>query len=466
MGVQGIPEGGLAMKLRAKATVAIAIRRQYFRALAVPFMVVWAIGTAHAGGPRGVKDPLVARGQSLFHRAWEPYDARSHGGDGLGPSFNERSCAACHSQGGPGGGGPSSKDVNILTAEKLSEAADPAERRDALRKLHAGLGDARSVVVHRFGTDPEHENWRNSLMEATGAPGFFTIRSIGRGAVPGVSLAWSRRNTPALFGLGLVDRLPDEVLEAVARRSYPGFPEVTGRLSRLPDGRIGRFGWKAQLPTLEDFVLTACAGELGLEVPGHPQAGDSRNWHYEARGLDMNQAECDAMVAFVRQLPAPIEVSPAGSSQKDSVSRGRLVFEKIGCAACHLPRLGDVDGIYSDLLLHEMGNELSDSGVYYGDSSQPPGQLASRAEWRTPPLWGIRVSGPYLHDGRAKTMVSAVVMHGGEGVGSANLFRALQTSDRKDLIHFLLSLAPPRPGADSRRQTHVVRISAASRDTR
>ena len=101
------------------------------------------------------------------------------------------------------------------------------------------------------------------------------------------------------------------------------------------------------------------------------------------------------------------------------------MFESAGCAACHRPSLGNVDGIYSDLLLHDMGPALSDSGSYYGitepDSSRSKDGV-KKQEWRTPPLWGFRDSAPYLHDGRAKNLEEAVALHGGEAKEPAKRF--------------------------------------------
>ena len=118
------------------------------------------------------------------------------------------------------------------------------------------------------------------------------------------------------------------------------------------------------------------------------------------------------------------------------------MFESAGCATCHQPALGDVDGIYSDLLLHDMGPGLSDSGSYYGitrpDSSSDG---VKQQEWRTPPLWGFRDSGPYLHDGRAKNLEEAVALHGGEAAKSAQRFFKLIPDERLRVQAFLRSLA-------------------------
>jgi CxxC motif-containing protein (DUF1111 family) len=244
-----------------------------------------------------------------------------------------------------------------------------------------------------------------------------------------------------LFGAGLIDALPDPVFFAAAQ-SQP--EEIQGRVHQMKDGRIGRFGWKAQTATLRDFVLTACANELGLEVPDHHQAASPLDPDAEAKGLDLMGDECDALVAYVGSLPPPVETIPTDPQASRDVEEGRRLFTAIGCAGCHTPSLGDISGIYSDLLLHEMGESLGDQGNYYGLES--PGS-ASDTEWRTPPLWGIRDSGPYLHDGRAPSLAVAVARHGGQGAKSARRFRVLTLSELSQVRAFLRSLASPNPEA-------------------
>ena len=300
------------------------------------------------GGCADAPEARIARGRSLFLREWVPGEPSDPGGDGLGPVYNETSCVACHNQGGVGGGGPASRNVDLIAAAATTDidggkgltGRDPASGpdRDALIDLHAGFRGSTSVVLHRFGTDRATTS-RGGCSSSTrgGACGRGVLRA-GRGAAPSgarepgaadqallPSWAWHRtpspnpvehgdftlfhfqRNPIALFGAGLIDAVPDAVLEAAARRRFPAFPEITGRVSRLPDGRIGRFGWKAQVATLEEFVLTACAVELGLEVPGRHQAGDPRDGAYRAQGLDLTPEQCQDLVAFVRSLPAPAE---------------------------------------------------------------------------------------------------------------------------------------------------------------
>src|SRR5262249_6398212 len=124
-----------------------------------------------------------------------------------------------------------------------------------------------------------------------------------------------------------------------------------GRVAKLVDGRIGRFGWKGEFATLNDFVKAACANELGLSNPGRPQPAPLGNLDHQAPGDDLSDAQCGLMTDYIRSLARPIETTPADSAARKLVEAGRRVFASIGCADCHSPDLGPVRGLYSDLLL-------------------------------------------------------------------------------------------------------------------
>jgi len=410
-------------------------------------------------------------GRELFERIWLRNDPRSHGGDGLGPVFNAQSCVACHNLGGPGGAGTLDRNIEIATASRQlpeymgfsysfsmdfgagrfdyrlgsnpqgsSHRESPADIR-FLAALHAGFQDSRSVVLHRFGIDPTYNSWRESV---PGRHGPVLIRS-------------SERNPPPLFGSGRLDAIADQAIEAAARRKPSGSAQLKGRVSRLKDGRIGRFGWKAQTATLEEFVLSAAAGELGLEIPSRHQAADPRLPGLAASGLDMDQQECNLLVDYVRNLPVPVAVKADGDKDNAQIKAGEAAFKAVGCTNCHLPKLGDVEGIYSDLLLHDMGSQLADADTYTVFSGEPPQadraglvdrvrggtDAASAREWRTPPLWGLRDSAPYLHDGRAASIAEAITLHGGQGSPSARRYAELSPRRKQQIEAFLMSLAPP-----------------------
>ena len=402
-----------------------------------------------------------ALGQLLFAKEWAVNDPASHGGDGLGPVYNETSCVGCHGLGGPGGAGPESKNVILVTASP--NGCGPTQ---SLAQIHPGFRNSRSTVIHRFGSDPEYALWRRRFFDPNAEKGPKTQRLAGEEAVKavikavrqqslmdrqringfqlpavnGFALTLVERNTPALFGLGQIDEISSDELVAVAE-NQPA--EVRGRVSRTKQGRIGRYGWKAQIPSLHEFVRAACANELGLEVPGHSQARSPLDPSRKPDGYDLNEEECDALVAFMRALPAPVAVDLSGPQGTKDMLAGRVLFAELECTACHSPTLGNVQGIYSDLLLHNMGQSLSDPAGSYGfDSSDSPEAPTAR-EWRTPPLWGYRDSGPYMHDGRAQSLEEAVALHEGQGTKSARKFFALSAREQSQVEAFLKSLVAP-----------------------
>ena len=404
----------------------------------------------------------VARGEVLFAKEWVPNDPLCHAGDGLGPVYNDTSCVACHGLGAPGGAGPESKNVVLVTA-----VPNNCGRLDPLDQLLPGFRGSRSAVLHRFGTEPEYASWRThfsnparqaaqnpapkpggdvvqnrirAFKERTAPQRRLHERSGNPPSANGFNLSLAERNTPALFGAGRIDDIASEVLVAVAA-CQPA--DVKGRVGRTKEGRIGRFGWKAQLPSLHEFVRGACANELGLEVPGHSQAASPLTPLTKARGLDLTEADCDALVSYVRALPAPVVVDPAGPLGSEDMRAGRRLFADLECTACHMPTLGEVRGIYSDLLLHDMGQSLSDSGSTYGIDGPDTPEGPKPREWRTPPLWGYRDSGPYMHDGRAQTLEEAVALHEGQGTASAHRFFSLSGRERGQVEAFLKSLVAP-----------------------
>jgi CxxC motif-containing protein (DUF1111 family) len=390
--------------------------------------------------------------------------------------FNERSCIACHHQGGTAGGGSADKNIEIITPAREgvpgvqnpnfiyafsfnfgadgfeyrfgnpTSGANGARRANGanladLVQIHPGFCDAPSVVLHRYGNDADYRVWREWVL---GRHGTIIIRT-------------SQRNPTPLFGVGLIDQISEAVIEAAARRRHPAWPQVKGRPSRLADGRIGRFGWKAQTASLGEFVRDAAAVEMGLQVPGHAQAADPRVPPLNAPGLDMDDAECDALVAYVRSLAAPKPITPANPKDERAIRAGKAFFKSIGCAECHVPQLGGVENLYSDLLLHVMSPDLGDTAAYgaflAGSDAKPakPGRseptrrsgIATDDEWRTPPLWGLRDSAPYLHDGRVDTIEEAILLHGGEASASALRYQKLSARDQAELQFFLLSLGAP-----------------------
>jgi CxxC motif-containing protein (DUF1111 family) len=193
--------------------------------------------------------------------------------------------------------------------------------------------------------------------------------------------------------LGQIEALPDQVLVATAAQEPA---PVRGRANTMKSGHIGKFGWKAQTTSLREFVLGACASELGLEVPGHRQAISPLAPEMKTTALDLTQDQCDALIAYVQSLPAPVRLD---SPHPEAIEAGQASFLSIGCADCHRPSIGNIKEIYSDLLLHDMGPDLISvtMNIYYQGTQvvdlATAASLADGSEWRTPPLWGYRDSG-------------------------------------------------------------------------
>jgi CxxC motif-containing protein (DUF1111 family) len=391
-------------------------------------------------------DPAMAQaGEVLFHHVWTPNDSLAQGGDGLGPVYNARSCLECHNKGGPGGAGELEHNVTMFTVQ-LPSSKEPA----------------RQGVVHGYGSGKYQENLHqvHHDLPALVRPRLERLVAIpGKKANPivipaGVSL--SQRNTPALFGAKLIDDIPDRVLIAAERKERlkwgwsptQGEKVPVGRALRLANGRVGHFGWKAQTASLADFVQAACANELGLGNPGQAQPAPLSKPDYQPVGLDLTLEQCDQLTAFVGALSRPEERLPDDPVERQKARVGKKLFNATGCADCHTPDLGSVDGIYSDMLLHRMGQQMQGASSYYGppppkpDPSDPNGPPLAD-EWRTPPLWGVADSGPYMHDGRAETLADAIRLHGGQAAPATKRYGELSASEQSQLIAFLNTLKAP-----------------------
>ena len=400
-------------------------------------------------------------GRDLFLHEWTPGDPLASSGDGLGPVFNAKSCVACHQKGGVGGSGSVEHNVTVFT-------------------LSAPLGEARAAhgVIHQFAIDAASlETMQNvsaqfpkksrptlaDLVALAPKPVNPSAQTKNDALLP---IDIGQRNTPALFGASIIDAIPDEAIlanERNQRLTLSGFivgginqspvggidQNPAGRAARLSHKRVGKFGWKANIGNLSEFVRIACANELGLGNPAQTQPASLSNPSYRPRGLDLTDRQCDQMTAFIASLPRPQEVIPSSPAEAGRAAAGKKHFKLIGCANCHTPDLAEAQGLYSDLLLHQMGEGLGGGGSYgdlLPDSSDEPasdGGSSSPSEWRTPPLWGVADSAPYLHDGRAKNLAEAIKLHAGQAASSAKRFTGLSDVQQEELIAFLNTLRAP-----------------------
>lgn len=343
--------------------------------------------------------------------------------DGLGPGFNDISCGLCHLK--PGSGGFSERTVTLFGC--AGPPFDP---------------------LTRFGGPLRQAQATNPLAEEF---------------VPVEADRVATRITPHLFGVGLIDRIPDQVLERLAAS---GAEETRGRVhwvSPLEGGplRAGRFGWKSQQSTLLSFTGDAARSELGLTNRVRPEelapGGDAVLLGILDRTVDPEDTEdehglsrIDHFMIFQELLAPPPQTPRAGMT-------GERIFTEIGCADCHVPAVslperepkgspapegtpdpfsGVVIRAYSDFLLHEMGT-LSD-GIEDGD--------ARPTEMRTAPLWGMSVRRFFAHDGKsfdlafAPAALDVIARHDGQARASRDRFMDLDATDRDAVVAFLASL--------------------------
>jgi CxxC motif-containing protein (DUF1111 family) len=349
------------------------------------------------------------------------------------------------------------------------------------------IGDAggkpASGVVHQKAVKPEFQETLDLLRPGLPhAPSIALAELNDKTRTRRTDVVITQRNTPALFGDGQIDVVSDETLIAHMRQHMTAArliglnkakdSKVRGRIARLADGRLGRFGWKLEFATLQEFVKAACANELGLSNPDRPQATPLGKPGYKPPGTDLTDAQCVLMTDFIRGLPAPTQVLPTDPKALDRVKRGETLFAEIGCADCHVKDLGPVAGMYSDNLLHDMGVELESSTGYYGSIIPQPvvandkfavSEQPTPGEWRTAPLWGVADSGPYLHDGRAESLEQAIELHRGEATDVALRFSKRPQADQDDVVAFLKTLRAPQSNDGARPNPASTSVASAAR---
>jgi CxxC motif-containing protein (DUF1111 family) len=412
-------------------------------------------------GPRASAADIAA-GRDLFEHEWTPNDPLAHG-DGLGPVFNARSCAACHFQGGLGGGG--GVEHNATSYEVFPRPGDL---------------QFRTGTIHNFAVDVAHKESEKVLRKLypiipgrtiqTGSPNCPTTTTI-----PDFDPVRTQSVQPtALFGAGWIDLISDRAIlrnarnrgvKTVIKEMKLQFDDIpVGRVRNVPGG-VGKFGWKGQFATLEEFVAAACANELGLGTPSAEQSKPLiAPGHSAAPDLDRKQFR--SLVAFVKTLPKPVEVVPEKQVDHDAAVRGKELFGTVGCAVCHVPDMGGVKGVYSDFLLYTLDDPPPPGGTSeYGPDPPPQLQLPDRPEgdpkpeeWKTQPLWGVADSAPYMHDGSAATLQDAIQQHRGDAKAVTRRFQALGTSDQAAVVAFLGTLKAP-PDAHPLRNPAVTRLA-------
>jgi CxxC motif-containing protein (DUF1111 family) len=373
----------------------------------------------------------------LFRDGREAFQKTEDAEDGLGPIFNDNSCVACHSS--PAVGGTS-----------------------------AILEDRAALVAGGSYADLPG----GSLFQSN------AIRPECAEAIPADANVRARRQAQPLFGLGLIEAIPGRDIEAYAAEQARDHADLAGRVHHVPDpatGRmlVGRFGWKAQQATLLAFSGDAYVNEMGITnrfftAENAPNGDLAKLARCDAvRDPEDGDDDVTRFANFMRFLaPPPVDASQAHvaaqahgatrwfglgrgfgrgsgdggrSGVADPLDRGGRLFEKVGCGVCHRSgfvarsAIRAIDGeeveAYSDFLLHDVG---TGDGIIQGD--------AQGSEFRTPPLWGISDTAPYLHDGRAASLTEAIRSHGNQAAAARDAFLRLSFAEQQALLDFLDSI--------------------------
>jgi CxxC motif-containing protein (DUF1111 family) len=399
-------------------------------------------------GLDGPQSASFRRGSALFRQAWLIGPSEDHPDlVGLGPLYNRLSCIACHVKNGRGAApDPENGLARHMVARLSVEGSDARGGPRAHPAYGAQLnpegvpgvaGEGQAVITYEDLAVALEDGERVTLHRPK-----LSFRNLAYGEL-GPDVRISLRNAPPVFGLGLLEAVPEEeILAGKGKPNYVWDLEANAR-------RLGRFGLKANQPSLKQQIANAFAEDIGVTASLFPQEncapGQSACLHAGSRKPDLSDAQLDAVTAYIRWLAVPAR----RSVDDPGVVAGEAQFRALGCPTCHretltlgdfvdAPSLGGAEiHPYSDLLLHDMGEGLADGRTDYE---------AGPRDWRTPPLWGLGLAGKggdgvnYLHDARARTLTEAILWHGGEAQDAADRFRRLRKNEREALLAFLNSL--------------------------
>jgi CxxC motif-containing protein (DUF1111 family) len=400
-------------------------------------------------------------GQAVFNENWVTAPSNNRDHQGLGPLFNARSCSSCHGKAGRARPPDAEDPTRVGLLFRLSIPGEDAHGAPVPEPTYGG--QFHPLALSRL---PPDGTMAISYTEEAGTFGdgaAFSLRrpeyrfaTLNYGAMA-AEVQVSPRIGPALVGLGLLEAVPEADIRARAARPADA-DGVHGHCNAVWDVRagrvaLGRFGWKANQPTLEQQCAGALNGDIGIiselfphenTTPAHV-AALARPSGGENGAPEISALKLQRLIQWAHLLGVPRR----RNVDDPQVRRGAQVFANCRCDACHAPVMTTGDGgefpelahqvihPYTDLLLHDLGEGLADHRADYA---------AGPREWRTPPLWGIglteTVNGhhQFLHDGRARDVGEAILWHGGEGLAARERFRTASAADRAALLAFLGSL--------------------------
>lgn len=406
-------------------------------------------------------------GFSLFRDPWVIAPSSTTDRDGLGPLFNTRSCISCHTAGGRGDvaiEGISKPSALVLRLGPEKDSAPLTEPN------YGGQLQSRAITLsHSNMAAPLQPEGKLSLSYLEVAryqidgvdyplrqPQYQLVDLAYGELAEGIGL--SPRLAPVIYGLGLLDAISDVDLLAQEDAQDSNGDGISGRYNRVPDAAtgelaLGRLGLKAKHPNLKQQIAAAFRDDIGITstlFPNEVCTEYQQDCQKLAKSGGHESVEIpDKLLNLVLNFSAFMAVPPARNTQSEVFLKGRQSFYQSGCASCHTPSYRTDPGYpvtalagqtiwpYTDLALHDMGALLADGVREHS---------ATGTEWRTPPLWGIGLRSQYgqqqayLHDGRATSLVEAILWHGGEAERSKQRFIALRIDERQALIRFLNSI--------------------------
>ncbi|MFT3922857.1 MAG: di-heme oxidoredictase family protein [Myxococcales bacterium] len=401
-------------------------------------------------------------GNAIFNRGWVTAPASVKQFDGLGPFFNATNCSACHLKDGRGRPPEMPGEQMLSMLVRISVPGMDAHGGPMPEPTYGGQIQDRGVlkVMPEAQVTIQYEEVPGSF--ADGEPfslrkPTYTVEQLAYGPMAG-DVMLSPRVAQAVFGLGLLAAVPDSTLEGFADPDDQDGDGISGRINHVWNVRasmptVGRFGWKANQPSLEQQSAGAFNGDMGISSSmfhGQECTPAETLCLEQPTGEEDGQPEVsDSALSSVVHYMHTLAVPARRDWQKPEVLHGKQIFNDLGCAGCHVSMMktGPLAGFpelenhtirpYTDLLLHDMGEGLAD---------HRPDFEATGSEWRTSPLWGIGLVKVvnhheyFLHDGRARGLMEAVLWHGGEAQAARDEVLKLSKEERAALLAFLGSL--------------------------
>ena len=402
-------------------------------------------------------EALFFSGNSWFNQSWVIAPASATTRDGLGPLYNAVSCSSCHFKDGRGRAFSNDGVSGVLM--RISRPGQDADG-ESIPDPHYGT----QLQDHAIGgVMPEgtlEVRWEERPGKYADGTSYslryptYTVKDWNYGE-PADDLLMSPRVATSVIGMGLLEAISEEDIEAMADPDDLDGDGISGRINWVPDivankKSIGRFGWKAEQPTVGQQVASAFSGDIGITTPLFPESSCASTQSVCDEQISGGEPEIDDRIFHrIEVYSQTIAVPVRRGWQSEELRRGKKVFQDLGCNSCHRasyttgehPTLDELSNQkiwpYTDLLLHDLGPELADNRPSYS---------ANGREWRTAPLWGLGLvrtvnkHNHLMHDGRARGFAEAILWHGGEAEDSRAKFVQLDAEDRRKLLQFLGSL--------------------------